>query len=296
MQGNDGGIQIPFSVQKNIIYKGVTDVTNGDFSFNFIVPKDISYVLGEGKILYYASNGEEDAHGAYTNFVIGGSSDVTITDEQGPEIDLYMDNADFVSGGKTAKSTTLLAYLSDESGINTVGTGIGHDITAVLDDDYSNVMVLNNYYSANKNDYTSGTVTFSFEDLSVGKHHLKLKAWDVANNSSEAEIEFEVTGDFTISSISTYPNPALDYAYFTFEHNQAGATLEIAIEIFDQLGRRVNYISQQVGSNGTWSNPIRWNFSETGTGLRSGIYTFRIAAKNNEGLIAFKSGKLMVSH
>ncbi len=185
--------------------------------------------------------------------------------------------------------------MSDESGINTVGTGIGHDITAILDDNYSNVMVLNNYYSSDKNGYTSGTVKFPFKNLSVGKHTLKLKAWDVANNSSEAEIEFEVSGSFVISSVSTYPNPAVDYAYFTFDHNEAGTTLDVAIEIFDQIGRRVDYLTQQVGSNGTTSNPIRWNFYETHAQLRNGMYVYRISAKNSEGLIAFHSGKLMIS-
>ena len=208
---------------------------------------------------------------------------------------MYMDNTNFVSGGETGKSSTLLAYLSDENGINTVGTGIGHDITAVLDDDYSNVMVLNNYYKADKNGFTNGIIEFPFQNLTVGKHHLILKAWDVANNSSEAEIEFEVSGEFVISAVKAYPNPATDYTYFTFEHNQAGATLDVVIEIFDQMGRRVDYISQLVGSDGTSSNPIRWDFNEIKGGLRSGIYVYRVSAKNNEGLIAFHSGKFNVS-
>ena len=294
--GNDGDkIKIPFKVQKNIIYKGVTDVSNGDFTFSFIVPKDISYELGTGKIVYYANNGQEDAHGAFTNFLIGGSYDGAISDTQGPEIDLYMDNNSFVSGGKTGKSTMLLAYLSDENGINTIGTGIGHDITAILDEDYSNIMVLNNYYKADKNDYTSGKIEFPFQNLSTGQHRIKLKVWDVANNSSEAEIEFEVSGDFTISNVLTQPNPATEYTFFTFEHNQPGVTLDVVIEIFDQMGKRINYINQQVGSSGTISNPIRWDFAESQTTLRSGIYIYRISAKNNEGLITSRSGKLMVS-
>ncbi len=294
--GNDGNkLKIPFKVQKNIIYKGVADVTNGEFKFSFIIPRDISYELGTGKIVYYANNGNEDAHGVFTNFVIGGSSDGVISDTQGPEIEMYMDNPNFVSGGKTGKSTTLLANLSDENGINTVGTGIGHDITAILDDDYSTIMVLNNYYKADKNDYTSGKIEFQIQNLSVGKHHLRLKVWDVANNSSEAEIEFEVAGEFSISNILSQPNPAIDYTLFTLEHNEAGAILDVVIEIFDQTGKRVNYISQQVGSNGTSSNPIRWDFSETQTKLRNGIYVYRVSAKNKEGLIAFQSGKLMVS-
>lgn len=294
--GNDANyIKIPFAVQENIIYKGIADVVNGEFSFSFITPKDISFEPGKGKIVYYANNGEEDAHGAFTNFVIGGSSSNSITDNQGPEIDLYMDNQNFVSGDKTGKSTTLIAYLSDESGISTVGTGIGHDITAVIDDDYSKVYVLNNFYSANKNDYTSGTVQFPFYNLPAGKHKLTLKAWDVANNSSEAVIEFEVSGEFVINEIRTQPNPAIDYTSFEFDHNQSGTTLDVVIEIFDQTGKRVDYISQQVGSSSTTSNPVRWNFNETQTALRSGIYVYRISAKNSEGLIAQNTGKLIIA-
>ena len=106
--------------------------------------------------MYYAQNNDVDAHGAFDNFMIGGLSDETVEDNMGPEIELFMDSQDFISGDKTSKNPTLLAFLSDENGINTAGTGIGHDITAVFDDDYSNVMVLNNYYQADINNYKSG--------------------------------------------------------------------------------------------------------------------------------------------
>jgi len=93
--------------------------------------------------MYYADNGATDAHGAFTDFVIGGLSDQVVADNRGPQIKLFMDSRDFINGGKTSKNPLLLADLSDENGINTAGTGIGHDITAILDDDYSNVFVLN---------------------------------------------------------------------------------------------------------------------------------------------------------
>ncbi len=293
--GNGGENPINFKVQENIIYKGKANVSDGAFTFSFVIPKDISYALGEGKIIYYASNGNMDAHGAFTNFVIGGSSGNGIADNEGPEIDLYMDNTEFISGGRTGKNPTLLAFLSDENGINTVGTGIGHDIAAVLDNDYANVIILNKYYRSDLNNYTSGSINYRLQNLSVGKHKLVLKAWDVANNSTETEIEFEVSGDFTISQVLNYPNPATDYTYFTFEHNQSGEILDVLIEIFDQMGRRVDYIMQEVGSNGTTSNPVRWNFREMQTLLLGGIYPYRVTVKNNEGVIASDSGKIIIS-
>ena len=293
--GNGGETPFKYKVQENIIYKGKATVRNGEFSLSFVVPKDISYAIGKGKIMYYAHNNEVDAHGAYTDFKIGGLSDKVVEDNQGPEIDLYMDNQNFVSGDKTSKNPVMQAFLSDENGINTAGTGIGHDITAVLDDDYSNVLVLNNYYQADINNYKSGVVNFPFRNLSPGKHTLKLKAWDVANNSSEKEIEFEVTGDFYISQVINSPNPASNYTFFTFEHNQSDANLNVMIEIFDQMGRRVEYIISQVGSGGTKSNPIRWNFNETQTLLLNGIYIYRITAQNDDGIYFSKSGKMIIS-
>ncbi len=293
--GNGGNTPMNFEVQENIIYKGVASVNNGDFTFSFVVPRDISYKPGNGKVIYYADNGKVDANGAFDNFVIGGSG-VQIPDDVGPEIQLFLDSGDFVSGSKTSRSPVLLANLSDKNGINTVGTGIGHDITAILDDDYTNVIVLNNYYQANTDDYTSGTIEYPFSDLSVGEHTLRLKAWDVANNSSEAEIQFVVSGNFSITSVTNYPNPVTTYTYFIFNHDQPDATLDAVFEIFDQGGRRVDYFRTEVGASGTVTNPVLWDLSESGLGLRSGIYIYRVTAQNREGAIASKSGKMIIAH
>lgn len=292
--GNAGETPMEFKLQENVIYKGLASVTNGNFSFRFIIPKDISYTIGQGKIIYYANDGTDDAHGAFRDFIIGGKGS-QIVDNKGPDIELFMDTPDFASGDKTSKNPTLLAYLSDENGINTVGSGIGHDITAILDNDYSQVFVLNQHYQANIDDNTSGIVRFPMKDLSPGKHLLRIKAWDVANNSSESEIEFMVTGEFEITGVSCYPNPVTDYTYFTFAHNQAGARMETIIEIFDQNGRRIDMIETETGSGGTVSNPVRWNPEDTEIPVRSGLYVYRIVARNKEGLIASGAGKMLIS-
>ncbi len=292
--GNGGQRTFTYGVQKNIIYKGKASVTNGEFSFSFVIPKDISYNIGQGKISYYADNGEEDAHGAFENFYIGGSVS-NVVDNQGPDIDLYLDSEDFQSGDKTSKNPTLLANLSDENGINTVGTGIGHDIIAVLDNDYSNVLVLNNYYEAEKDDYTSGTIEFPLSGLEVGMHTLTLKAWDVANNSSQVEIEFEVTGEFTIKEVSNYPNPVSDYTYFTITHNQSGATVDVIFDIFSPVSQLIDRFQTSVGSSGTTTNPVYWSLSESSIAATPGVYIYRVTVKNSDDIIVSKSGKMIIA-
>ena len=53
----DPSYPAPFELQKNIIYRGKASVVNGDFSFSFVVPKDIQFQYGSGKLSYYAQNG-----------------------------------------------------------------------------------------------------------------------------------------------------------------------------------------------------------------------------------------------
>lgn len=293
-RGNAGEPQMEFKVQENIIYQGTAEVTDGDFSFSFVVPKDISYNPGNGKIVYYAENEIEDAHGVFENFVIGGSGSA-IPDNQGPQIQLYLDSPDFVSGGKVSKNPLLIAHLSDENGINMVGSGIGHDITAVLNDDYSNTMVLNNYYRSNLGDHASGTLEFPLKDIPVGHHTLRLKVWDVANNSSEAEIEFEVTDDFYIQNVSNYPNPVNGYTFFTFEHNLADASFNVLFEIFDQNGSKIDSFIRNIGSASRVSNPVRWDLSESRVQLRGGIYPYRITVQSPDGQVTSGSGKMIVA-
>ncbi|MDD4108505.1 MAG: type IX secretion system sortase PorU, partial [Prolixibacteraceae bacterium] len=291
--GNAGQTPVEFKVMENIIYNGEAEVINGEFTFSFVIPKDISYNPGQGKIVYYADNGETDANGVFDNFIIGGAGS-QITDNLGPDIQLYIDSPEFADGDQVNKNCMLLANIFDDNGINTVGSGIGHDITAILDNDYSNVMVLNDYYRSDPGDYKGGTVRFPLRNLSVGKHTLRVKAWDVANNSSEASIEFLVQDNFSITSVSNYPNPVSEYTYFTFEHNESDSSFDVIIEIFDLNGRRIDYFKNYTGSDGLKSNPVRWNLTRDDLKLRSGIYFYRITAKNSEGKITSESGKMEV--
>jgi hypothetical protein len=254
----------------------LASVKNGEFEFSFFVPKDISYKLDKGKILYYAYNESIDATGYFDNFVIGGSSNSSISDHIGPEIQMFMNSESFKEGETVSASSVLLANIRDDSGINTVGTGIGHDITAILDGDNSNIMVLNDYFQADKDSYNTGKIVFPLTNLTEGEHVIVLKIWDVFNNSSEKEIRFVVKDDFRIESVSCSPNPMQQETSFVFTHNLPDESFEVVLEVFETSGTRVDNMTTKVGSVGTESMPILWNPASRNVKLRSGVYIYRL--------------------
>ncbi|MGQ7870085.1 type IX secretion system sortase PorU [Sunxiuqinia sp. sy24] len=293
--GNDGEVPFNFEMQDHVIYKGVTSVNDGRFEFSFIVPKDISYAVGEGKISYYASNGEIDAHGVFEDFKIGGSVDGSVSDTQGPEVDLYLNDQNFKSGDEVGKNAVLIVDIEDENGVNTIGVGIGHDITAVLDDDDSNILVLNDYYLSEKDSYKKGQVIFPLNNLSVGEHTLKFKVWDVLNNSTEVEIHFVVDSKLEITTLESYPNPANDFANIVFTHNRPDESFDTRVEIYNFSGSLVEVLDQRLGSNGTESLPLVWQINESQMLIRNGAYLFRVIIVADDGYSANKAGKIIIS-
>ncbi len=296
--GNDpASYPTNFKLQSNLLYKGKASVTNGEFSFSFIVPKDIAYQYGEGKISYYAHNDVTDANGSYEGFIVGGSYDNAALDEAGPNIELYLNDESFVFGGITNESPVLLAYLSDSSGINTIGNGIGHDVVAILDENTDHTYVLNDYYEADLNSYTSGIVRYPFAKLAEGLHRLSLKVWDVYNNSSEVYTEFVVanSAEVALQHVMNYPNPFTTRTSFYFEHNQPGTDLEVVIQIFTISGKLVKTIREVILTDGFQVDQIDWDGRDDyGDVIGKGVYIYRLKVRNSGGSWAEETEKLVI--
>jgi hypothetical protein len=291
--GNGGQTPMSYNVQNNVIYKGLASVKNGEFEFSFFVPKDISYKLGKGKILYYAYNETADAQGYFDQFYIGGASNNTISDNKGPDVELFLNSESFKDGDQVSASSVLIANISDDTGINTSGTGIGHDITAILDDDYSNIMVLNDYFQADKDLYTSGTIVFPLTDLAEGEHVLRLKVWDVLNNSTEVEVRFVVKDDFRIENVSCYPNPMQGHTKFIFTHNQPDESFDVTLDVYQSSGAQVNSYQVRVGSAGTQSLPFEWIPADHLVKMKPGVYVYRLTVTTDDKKTTTGSGQLV---
>lgn len=286
-----------FQLQKNIIYRGKSEVINGDFTFTFLVPKDVTYNFGKGKISYYAHNGVHDANGYYDQVVVGGSNPNPVKDNQGPVVNLYMNDEKFVSGGITNESPKIYALVSDSSGVNTIGTGIGHDIVAILDENSRNPIVLNDYYVANLNTYQRGKITYPFNELAEGNHRLSLKVWDVQNNSSTAYTDFVVSNkaELALTHVLNYPNPFTSKTKFFIEHNQCCTTLKVVIQIYTISGKMIKSISQTIMNEGFRFDGIEWDGKdEFGDKLARGVYIYRVSVTDGSKKKADKIEKLVI--
>ncbi|MBL4668589.1 MAG: type IX secretion system sortase PorU [Flavobacteriales bacterium] len=294
---NDGEAPFSFNLQTSKLFKGKVSVINGDFSYTFVVPKDISYNFGKGKLSYYAENQIKDANGYHTEFYIGGTASNYEVDEVGPEIELFMNDEKFVFGGITDENPILLANISDIHGVNTVGNGIGHDIIAVLDDKTEESFILNDFYEADLNSYQKGKVYFPFTELEEGRHKLTLKVWDVYNNSSEATIEFVVvkSKDITLERVYNYPNPFTTYTEFWFEHNQPGKQLFAQVQVFTVSGKLVKTLEKHILNEGFRSTSITWNgLDEYGDRIGKGVYVYRLKVRTENFSVAEKYEKLVI--
>jgi hypothetical protein len=277
--GNDpASIVTNFAVQNSVLYQGRATVKNGTFQFSFIVPKDINFQPGKAKISLYATNGFKDAAGADTSFFIAGLANVS-KDTSGPIIKTFLNDENFKDGGLTNENPVLLLHLYDSSGISTSGAAIGHDITAVLDGNERNVLVLNNFYTAALDSYQEGTVNFPLPTLAVGPHQIKIKAWDVANNSSEVILNFVVSKQekLEVTKLMNYPNPFTTSTRFSFEHNQPNTNLGVEIGIFTLNGQLVKRINKTVNTGGTRNIQLDWDGrDESGRKLKKATYIYHI--------------------
>ncbi|WP_027127042.1 type IX secretion system sortase PorU [Gelidibacter mesophilus] len=286
-------IKMDFSTLGEKIFIGQATVSNGVFDFEFVVPRDIGVPVGKGKVSFYAKSDTplQDQAGSNFEVLVGGINENAETDNTGPVVKLYFNDENFVSGGITNETPTLLAKLEDPNGINTA-SGIGHDIVAIIDGDETNPFVLNDYYKAQVDDYTKGEVSYPFRDLEPGFHTLTLKAWDVYNNSGISEIQFVVHDkdeELQIENVLNYPNPFINYTEFWFNHNSS-QPLDVSIQIFTISGKLIKTLNSQTNAGGccnegvsALSRDIVWDGRDDfGDKIGKGVYIYKLKVRSNQ--------------
>ena len=299
--------KLTFQEEPSAIVKASGKVNNGIFTVEFYVPKDINYTDGDGRLMAYADNFASAGAGSgqksfdvFTNMTktVGGINPNGINDTEPPVVNLYMNNTNFANGGITNQNPTLLACLKDNMGINSTGSGIGHDITFVLDGDVVNTTAINDYYSSGDGngctsslaDYQKGSVTFPLKSLSPGEHQLTFKVWDINNNSTTSTLNFVVKDDsdkkLTVNRLLNWPNPFTNKTYVQFEHN-CDDILDVNVQIFTITGKIVRTLTATVSAEKslqgyrTPRQAIEWDGKDDfGDTVAKGTYIFKIFARS----------------
>lgn len=292
-----GGSYKRFQLQDNLIYKGKVTVNNGHFELSFITPKDINYFFGKGKISTYAENGTTDAAGMDTTIAIGGFSANPVENDVKPTVFPYINDSSFINGGVTGSNTSLFVVLRSETGINVSGYSIGHDLTAILDDNTETPYILNDYYETAPNTFQLGYVKFPVSGLSDGLHTFKVRAWDVNNNLGEGTVDFMVINGqvMVIDNLGNYPNPFSGTTHFVFEHNHPDEAMDVQIAIFNVAGSLVKNIRQTIVPSGSRSSDITWDGTDNSGGqLPSGVYVYRVNITTEKGFKSTAYQKLVI--
>lgn len=285
-------IKLLFNDYPNTLFTGTTTIVDGKFEFTFMVPKDIRYNYGNGRIAYYAYDEESrgEAVGFFEDFVVGGSSSVEIIDTIGPDLQLYLNNPAFVDGGKTYEFPHFYANIYDEHGINTAGVGIGHDLMLSIDENPELTFVLNDYFTAQNNSYQQGTISYKMPEIAEGPHRMVFRAWDLLNNSSTATLNFQVVKglDPTLYQVLSYPNPVTTTGtlHFQIEFDQPNEVVQTEIYMYDLSGKLIK-VQKQIGTTG-----IQWNMNEINA--TPGIYIYLLQIKTPTSDFVSKAGKIII--
>ena len=286
-----------FLDRTSIIYKGQNAIDGGRFAFEFVVPKDISYNDGEGRIVLFANSGDgqRQINGVSGGVEFNGTGNLPL-DSIGPSVFCYLNTPSFANGDKVNATPYFMAEIYDESGINATGTGIGHDMTLVIDGSPAMTYNLNDSFSFDYGSYQSGKVGFAIPTLATGSHKLMFRSWDVLNNPSVAELSFVVDDKLApgVYDIAATDNPVRSTTTFIVSHDRAGMPLDVEIEIFDLSGRKVATAKTNETAQGN-TTLVRWDAcSVGGSAVSTGVYLYRARITTAEGMMTSKAKKLIV--
>jgi len=288
LQHTDG----TFQERSDLIYRGRASVQGGTWEAQFIVPRDISYAGTSARISAYVSSGTGyDGQGFTEEVVIGTESGPPLNDTQGPRVRMFLNDTTFVSGGLTGDEPVFIAKLSDESGINMAGVGVGHEMMLVINGNEAEAIDIGPFYRSDLDTFRSGSVRYPLPPLGQGPHSLTLTAWDVVNNSSTARLDFVVedSNRLRIEHAYPYPNPTTGPTRFVFEHNQApGTPARVQIRIYTISGRPIRTLDghETLPEGILTGSPVQipWDGrDEDFDELATGIYLYRVRVEVDQG-------------
>lgn len=286
-----------FQDRTKSLFSGTDSIANGQFDITFSVPRDINYSDKNGLITLFAYNNDASvtAHGETDRFIVGGSTELP-NDSIGPSIYCYLNSPSFVNGDDVNATPYFVAEVKDKDGINASGSGIGHDLQLVIDNQLAMTYNLNDNFKFDFGSYTSGSTFYSIPTLSEGQHTLRFRAWDILNNPSSVTLTFNVVSSKrpTIVDVNATKNPAKTTTTFIATHDRPGSVVNMKVEIFDMSGRLLHTMSQSTTTNSATS-AMDWDLTtDSGSKLQTGVYLYRVNVSGEGTALTSKAKKLII--
>jgi hypothetical protein len=279
------------------IFRGQTDVSGGEFSLQFVVPKDISYGGNNARISAYAGQTQnpQNASGSRDSIRISGTVG-EITDTISPEILVYAGEQPLADGLILAQGSHLRVELFDSTGINLSGE-VGHRLEIVLNNDPLYTYDLTDEFVYYPGSYQHGEAVITMPELENGNYNLKVKAWDSANNSGLVEFKIAIgaADEPEIVELFNVPNPFADQTRFYYELSTEATA--VSMDIFTLAGRKIHSFRDMPGRSGEnitdfWNGKDIW-----GDKLANGIYIYKLsvrAAMGSTDKTIEKFGKMVI--
>lgn len=286
-----------FTDRPYMLYQGSDSIHAGRFNFRFAVTKDLTYSDKTAIVNLYGVSTDRTvtANGWCDRFVANGS-DLAENDSIGPSVFCYLNSPSFTNGGKVNTTPYFVAEISDKDGINASGSGIGHDLQLVIDGDLNKTYSLNDNFTYDFGSYTSGSTYYALPELSSGKHRLLFRAWDVFNNPSTTELEFNVVKGLqpNMFSVNVTNNPASTSTTFIISHDRMGSNVDVEIELFDMSGRKLwQHTESGVSTDSAYT--VDWDLTvDGGRRLQTGVYLYRARLGSDGSGMASKAKKLII--
>ncbi|WP_020605181.1 type IX secretion system sortase PorU [Spirosoma spitsbergense] len=293
--------KMTYQAFRNPIFTGQVAVQQGRFTARFTMPKDIDYTVGKGKLYLYAVRADslQDATGSDDSLRIGGSVFADSIDTEPPAVALSIVGGTVNKGivQVSGPDVTLRIDLSDNQGINIARSGIGHELIARLGN--LPVVILNEYYVASGSSGRQGVVQYRFRQVLPGTYTIRVKAWDINNNSTEGTLTIVVSErpGLALRALKASPNPVVTQTALTVELNRSGEPLDWTVGVYDLNSRLLN---QQTGQCINCESTVtvgEWNgLTEGGQPLANGLYIVRIDIRSAvDGSVATGTGRIVLT-
>ncbi|MCD4702456.1 MAG: hypothetical protein K8S24_11425 [Candidatus Aegiribacteria sp.] len=250
------------------VYQALIAGADQEFSASFFMPVQAdtgSYSRGSA-----VGISVNDCEIAFEEWITSVDEGNHAADSVPPSIELWIDGYRGEGNPYVSGDAVLRAFLSDSSGICTMGGGAGRSILLSLD---SQGFDISRYFTYRNNSYTCGEITYTFPELIEGDHRTILVAWDGMGNTARDTLDFKVTGtdEDLLSSVFVYPNPGEGQRCFNFETSSAGIAV---ITVYTVAGRTIwrETVTCNEGYNQVIWSGLDMDYDEPG----SGAYIYRI--------------------